>query len=277
MPISPSGAPGSTIRWSCRGAAAACACGWVSRRTSSPVSLPTSPWPMSQLRLAQDLPLLELRSVSGRLAGKRLAHGFEAGAKKLALATRDGINIEPTDFQLSWNEARGDLPAKGEFSANGLDLEALSRLATYLPFDAAARRRLAEAAPRGKLFDLKTSWSGVRGEARRLQPARSLRAPRHARSGGAAGIRRRFRQHRRQRQGRHPEACQQECLGGHCRRYSPIRVSTSNRSMPRRAGRRRKDGIEVKLGQFRLREPGCRRHCLRPILWLGRASRARSI
>lgn len=113
------------------------------------------------LRLAKDLPLLELSSVSGRLAGKRLAHGFEAGAKKLTLASADGIKIEPTDFQLSWNEARDALPAKGEFSANGLDLEALSRLATYLPFDVAAKRRLVEAAPRGKLFELKASWSGA--------------------------------------------------------------------------------------------------------------------
>lgn len=112
------------------------------------------------LRLGRDLPLLELQSVSGRLAGKRLVDGFEVGATKLALTTADGINIEPTDFQLSWNEARDSLPAKGEFSANGLDLGALSRLAAYLPVDVAARSRLVEAGPSGKLFDLKASWSG---------------------------------------------------------------------------------------------------------------------
>ncbi len=113
------------------------------------------------LRLDRDLPLLELKSVSGRLVGKRLAHGFETGAAKLALTTADGINIEPTDFQLSWNEARDSLPAKGDFSANGLDLEALSRLAAYLPIESAARKKLAEARPSGKLFDLKTSWSAA--------------------------------------------------------------------------------------------------------------------
>ena len=113
------------------------------------------------LRLAGDLPLLELRNVSGRLAGKRLAQGFEVAAKKLTLTTADGISIEPTDFQLSWNEGGNGLPAKGEFSANGLDLKVLSQLVAYLPVDVAARSRLAEAAPSGKLFDLKTSWSSA--------------------------------------------------------------------------------------------------------------------
>ncbi len=115
----------------------------------------------ASLRLASDLPLLELRQVSGRLAGKRLAQGFDVGAKQLTMTTSDGINIEPTDFQLSWNEGRKGLPAKGEFSANGLDLKALSQLVAYLPVDVAARSRLAEAGPSGKLFDLKTSWSGA--------------------------------------------------------------------------------------------------------------------
>ncbi len=112
-----------------------------------------------QLRLAKDLPLLDLQYLRGRLSGKRLLEGFEAGARQLSLTTRDGIRVEPTDFQLSWRPASGRSIARGEFSANGLDLDALSRLAAHLPFDSASRQKLADAAPRGKVFDLKSTWS----------------------------------------------------------------------------------------------------------------------
>ena len=112
-----------------------------------------------QVRLARDLPLLDLQNLTGRLGGRRLAHGFEASGKRLSLLTRDDIKVEPSDFQLLWNEADGRSPATGAFSANGLDLDALSRLAAYLPFEAATRQQLADFAPRGKLFDLKTNWS----------------------------------------------------------------------------------------------------------------------
>ncbi|MCX7171892.1 MAG: DUF3971 domain-containing protein, partial [Proteobacteria bacterium] len=90
-----------------------------------------------------------------------LERGFEIGARQLALTTRDGINIDPTDFQLRWSHAAERTPARGELSGNGLDLDALARLAAHLPIDATIRQRLVEAAPRGKLFDLKSSWSGA--------------------------------------------------------------------------------------------------------------------
>jgi len=116
-----------------------------------------------QLRLAKDLPLLDLHYLHGRLGGKRLPHGFEAGASRLSLRTRDGIDIQPTDFKLRWSEAAGGSKALGEFTANNLDLDALVRLAAHLPLDAAVRQRLTEAAPRGKLFELKSAWSGATG------------------------------------------------------------------------------------------------------------------
>ena len=114
-----------------------------------------------QVRLAKDLPLLDLQTVSGRLSGKRLGHGFEAGAKKLALTTVDGIKVAPTDFHLLWSDAQGTTPGHGEFSANSLDLDALSKLAIHLPFDAATRQRLTTAAPHGTLSDLRLAWSGT--------------------------------------------------------------------------------------------------------------------
>ena len=112
----------------------------------------------AKVRLAPDLPLLDLLGLSGRLAGKRLADGLELGAKRLALATRDGIEIQPTDFQLKWNAGADGIPAGGMFSAQDLDLGAFAGLAAYLPIDSAIRQKLAEAAPRGKLVEMKSAW-----------------------------------------------------------------------------------------------------------------------
>lgn len=114
-----------------------------------------------QMRLANDLPLLDLQNLNGRLSGKRLAHGFEIGARQLALTTRDGIHVAPSDFKLHWNDAVGQVPAHGEFSANGLDLDALARLASHLPFPASVRKQLVDAAPHGKVFDLTSTWNGA--------------------------------------------------------------------------------------------------------------------
>jgi len=115
-----------------------------------------------ETRLGPELPALKLRQVTGRLSGQQRRDGFAAGAKGLTLVTADGISIDPTDFQLNWTAARDALPAHGQLSANGLDLDALAHLAGYLPFDVATRKRLAQAEPRGKVFDLALSWDQAR-------------------------------------------------------------------------------------------------------------------
>ncbi|MFA6443848.1 MAG: YhdP family protein [Sterolibacterium sp.] len=112
-----------------------------------------------KLRLAQDLPMLELQRLDGRLAGKKLAHGLELSAKRLTLTTSDGIAILPADFQLKWNDAADAEPPGGTFSAHDLDLGAFARLAAYLPIDNPIRQQLADAAPRGKLLEAKAAWS----------------------------------------------------------------------------------------------------------------------
>jgi uncharacterized protein (TIGR02099 family) len=113
-----------------------------------------------KLRLARDLPMLDLAFLNGRLAGRLPKAGFEVSAKKLTLATRNGIGIPPTDFLVRWTPAQGRSPARGEASANGLDLDALTRLAGFLPLDAGTRKILDEYAPHGSIHDLKLDWSG---------------------------------------------------------------------------------------------------------------------
>ncbi len=113
-----------------------------------------------RLQLRRDLPELDLVLLEGRLAGRRLDGGFQAELKRLVLSTRDGLALPPTDLTLSWQGAAANRPAQGRATANGLDLEALARLAGHLPLDDASRARLARHAPRGRVFDLKLDWKG---------------------------------------------------------------------------------------------------------------------
>lgn len=113
-----------------------------------------------QLRLARDLPMLDIARVEGHIAGKRLVDGFEAEARKLTLQTRSGTRIEPMDFRLRWEAPAARREARGELSTNGLDLAVLSELAAHLPIDAGSRQRLAAWAPRGRVLDLAAAWTG---------------------------------------------------------------------------------------------------------------------
>ncbi len=113
-----------------------------------------------RLQLRPDLPELDLLRLEGRLAGRRLDGGFEAQLKNLTLATRGGLTLQPTDLRLVWQTAAANRPSQGTATANGLDLDALARLAAHLPLDNATRARLARHAPRGRVFDLKLDWKG---------------------------------------------------------------------------------------------------------------------
>jgi len=114
-----------------------------------------------RLQLRPKLPELDLLRLEGRLAGRRLdGGGFEAELKHLTLATRDGLALQPTDLKLVWQEAAANRPPQGSASANGLDLDALARLAAYLPLDETTRDHLARHAPHGRVFDLKLDWKG---------------------------------------------------------------------------------------------------------------------
>ena len=116
-----------------------------------------------RLRLARGLPMLELAHLNGRLSGRLPKSGFEVASRKLALATREGVTLLPTDFTLRWSPAMGKQPAQGEMSANGLDLDVLTRLAGFLPLDEGTRKTLADYGPRGRIYDLKLGWKGESG------------------------------------------------------------------------------------------------------------------
>lgn len=122
------------------------------------------------LGLAKDLPELELEQMSGRLAARFPASGFELTGRRIALATRplaardareaEPIRLEPTDFHVEWHPAAKGQRGSGSASASQLDVGALARLAAYLPVDAQSRQWLVDYAPQGKVSTLSAKWKG---------------------------------------------------------------------------------------------------------------------
>ncbi len=128
------------------------------------------------LRFAQDLPTLELETMSGRIGGRFLATGFEANGWDIALATRadttqnnesrESLRIEPMDFHVDWQPQADGTSVVGSASVSRLDLGALARLAEHFPFDAQSRQLLTDYAPQGQVAGLSAKW---KGDASRLQ------------------------------------------------------------------------------------------------------------
>lgn len=115
-----------------------------------------------QLRLREDLPMIDLLALRGRIAAKLPVDGLDLAATGLSLASRDDTRIKPLDLHVSWHAAGGGAPAHGALTASEVDLAALAQLAGNLPFDAGTRRALDEFSPRGKVFDFKAGWTGDR-------------------------------------------------------------------------------------------------------------------
>lgn len=117
-----------------------------------------------RLRLAPGLPLLDLVSLSGQVSAEQLSRErIVASARRLQLATRSGVAIEPTSVDVRWQSAAVAGGERGELSANALDLDALTRLSVHLPLPDVLRERLQQHAAEGKLHELDAGWSGPTG------------------------------------------------------------------------------------------------------------------
>ncbi|HYD57396.1 MAG TPA: YhdP family protein [Burkholderiales bacterium] len=110
-------------------------------------------------QLGEGLAPLELAQVSGRIEGARRDGAIELAGRNLALAPARGARVPATDFRLTWKPA-GREPEQGSLTAKVLDLQALAELGDVLPVPAAARARMKEAAPRGRLQDARLEWTG---------------------------------------------------------------------------------------------------------------------
>lgn len=113
----------------------------------------------SSTRLADDLPVLKLDRLQGRLEINRWADGFELTTRQLSLEAGDGVRLAPTDFRLRVQQS-GAGGEGGAVSANRLDFAALAQLAAHLPLDESVRTRLAAFDPQGQIEALKLEWKG---------------------------------------------------------------------------------------------------------------------
>ncbi|MGP1683266.1 MAG: YhdP family phospholipid transporter, partial [Giesbergeria sp.] len=118
-------------------------------------------------RLAPELPLLELRSVQGRLSAKRARGGYEIGGKEVALALQSGATLPPARFAVQWRPGDATRAEQGEARIDTLELEPLALLGEYLPLPQALRKFLADAAPQGSVSDMRFDWQGPLQEPQR--------------------------------------------------------------------------------------------------------------
>jgi uncharacterized protein (TIGR02099 family) len=109
-------------------------------------------------RLEDELPELQLSSLSGRLGWRVDAGAFQLWARRLTFATADGVHLPPADISYSRTPARANRPPVAEVAFDAVQLEAVVRLLDHLPVDPALRSRLAELNPRGRLRNFHVRW-----------------------------------------------------------------------------------------------------------------------
>ncbi|MBE0625067.1 MAG: TIGR02099 family protein [Burkholderiales bacterium] len=118
-------------------------------------------------RLAPDLPVLEMRSLQGRLSAKRSGGGYDIAGKQVAMNLQSGVTLPPAQFSLSWDPGDASRIEHGEARIDALELQPLSMLAEYLPLPPPLRKFFADAAPQGSVYDMRFNWQGSLPQAQR--------------------------------------------------------------------------------------------------------------
>jgi uncharacterized protein (TIGR02099 family) len=112
------------------------------------------------LRFAAAPEGLALTQLSARFAGHRDVDGFEVDTRNLAFSRADGFVWPGGNASLRHRRALDGRPASTDFSADKLDLGALTSMARGLPLGAGAQAVLAERSPRGLLRTVEAHWEG---------------------------------------------------------------------------------------------------------------------
>ncbi len=113
-----------------------------------------------EVRLEQTLAPLQLKSLSGRLAGKFSPGTQEFSTRDLEFNTADGLRWPGGNFQLMQIDGDAARPARGELVADRLDLAALAQIASRLPLGDPLHAALLRYAPTGLVERIKAQWQG---------------------------------------------------------------------------------------------------------------------
>ncbi|MDP1954026.1 MAG: YhdP family protein [Polaromonas sp.] len=147
-------------------------------------------------QLGKALQPLALQALSGRLAGRQFANGFDVATEGLQFRTRDGLHWPGGNASLVYVGAEGKLPARGEIKADKLDLAALALIADRLPLGGAAHAIIAGVAPKGMVEVVDARWQGAldapsayaaRGRVSQLEVASQSASPAHRDRPGLRG------------------------------------------------------------------------------------------
>jgi uncharacterized protein (TIGR02099 family) len=111
-------------------------------------------------RLAPELPVLEMRSLQGRLSAKRARGGYEIAGAQVTLALQSGETLPPAQFAVQWQPGDDKRGERGEVRIAALELQPLALLGEYLPLPQRLRAVLADAAPQGGVADIHFDWQG---------------------------------------------------------------------------------------------------------------------
>ncbi len=103
---------------------------------------------------------LALAHVSGRLAGRKLANGFEIKSQDLRFNTPDGIAWPGGNFSLVHVEIDSPAGQKNELKADKLDLATLAKIANRLPLGSATHALITSYAPKGLMETVDARWQG---------------------------------------------------------------------------------------------------------------------
>jgi uncharacterized protein (TIGR02099 family) len=131
---------------------------------------------LDDVHLGQGAQQQVLRRAAGRVAFKALGGGHEYSTEGLQFETAEGVRWPGGNARLAlWDgadgsdnsnnsdknsKAKGAKPARGEFSADRLDLAVLGQLAQRLPIDAALRTALQSYQPAGVVQTVQGGWTG---------------------------------------------------------------------------------------------------------------------
>ncbi len=113
-----------------------------------------------QTQLADDLPLLDVTKLRGRVEWHDVVKGFEISTRKLSLQTNNNLALQPIDLYLRSTDATDKQPASGAVRINTLDMDGFISLTHFLPLTSGLKQHLAKFAPQGRISDVQAKWRG---------------------------------------------------------------------------------------------------------------------
>jgi hypothetical protein len=137
------------------------------------------------LRLAKDLPELEVDHLSGRIGARFSPAAMRVDGSRVEIVTRAlaaaatrprrAATLDPPIFTSSGSPSPPTASSlRGSASASTLDLGALAALAAHVPLDAGSRQLLNDFAPRGRDQSIACQLAGQRRGVAGLLPEEPL-------------------------------------------------------------------------------------------------------